>query len=151
MQFNKKSCPLDTNVYNSHSFPLFTLGLTRDQVALCLGAQTPEPQCLDLNPSSPTYQLCDLNFIAPYLSVNWGHWQYLTCRVVMRSKGAITCKLLRTVPFTTNTVLVFFKQTNKQASNFTPLPWLGQLSLLWAPISQRTPAPLHSSCTKLSI
>lgn len=56
---------LPTNVYNSHSFPPFTLGLTRDQMALCLGAQTPEPQCLDLNPSFPTYQLCDLNFIAP--------------------------------------------------------------------------------------
>lgn len=32
----------------------------------------------------------------------------------MRSKGVIMCKSLRTVPFTTNTVFVFFKQTNKQ-------------------------------------
>ena len=35
-------------------------------MALRLGAQTPEPQSLDLNPSSSTYQLCDLNFRAPY-------------------------------------------------------------------------------------
>lgn len=52
-----------------------------------------------MNPSSITYQLCDLgkvlNAVSLHAAMKWGHSQ-----AAMRIKGIIMCKVLRIVPGT---------------------------------------------------